>query len=90
MENINDQHNKIYSVFDDLIQMIEDHIRYENRLLNLRNKIKPHHHPIINDELKKHKKDHIKLLNEFHNLKKSLEEHIKKYDNKQIHGLSKI
>ena len=90
MNDIKDHHDKINKSIDNLIIQIEEHISYENKLLNIRYKLKPKDHPNILNELKIHKKEHLKLLFQINTFKNNLEKHIIDYDLKHLHGLSKI
>ena len=90
MENIISQHDDIHKAIDNLFNIYKIHIKYENKLLFLRNKIKPSDHLNVNTHIKKHIKDHILFLNKIHELKILLEKHIINYDKIQIHPLSKL
>ena len=90
MNDIKDHHDKINNSINNLIKQIEEHISYENRLLNIRYKLKPKEHPDIFNELKIHKKEHLNLLFQINTFKNNLEKHIIDYDLKHLHGLSKI
>ena len=90
MENIISQHDDIYKAINNLINVYKIHIKYENKLLILRNKIKPNDHPNVNNHIKNHIKDHILFLNKINELKILLEKHIEDYDKTQIHPLSKL
>jgi hypothetical protein len=90
MKNIISQHDDIHKAIDNLINVYSIHVNYENKLLILRNKMKPKNHPNINYEIKNHIKDHILFLNKINELKILLEKHIEDYDKIQIHPLSKL
>ena len=85
--DIKNQHDDINKLFDQLISLYKKHIEYENKLLNIRYKIKPDNHLNIKNEYIKHKIEHQEFLNEIKNLQKKLENHILNYDKKHIHKL---
>ena len=87
MQQINDQHDEIFNNFDVLIKSYEKHILYENKFLNIRNKIKPDFHLNVEELIKKHMKEHYQFLDKLNKLKIDLENHIKLYDKKQLHKL---
>tara|TARA_Y100000389_G_scaffold104657_1_gene101559 strand:+ start:3414 stop:3686 length:273 start_codon:yes stop_codon:yes gene_type:complete len=90
MENIISQHDDIHKAIDNLINIYSIHVKYENKILFLRNKIKSKNHVNVNNEIKNHIKDHILFLNKINELKILLEKHIEDYDKTQIHPLSKL
>jgi hemerythrin len=86
-ENIIYQHKEILLIFEFLLNKISDHIKYEESILDERNKSKQNNHINIDKDLEQHKKYHQQLIKTIENLYKDFEMHIVTMDIKHMHKL---
>ena len=85
--NIINQHEEIFMIFESLIDKINNHLIYEENILDDRNKNKPKNHINVDDKIKNHKIYHKNLLNKIEKLYEDFENHIVTMDLKHIHKL---
>ena len=84
---INSQHDNIFSNFEILKKSIQTHINSEEKLLEIRNIVKPEGHIDTTDQLNIHYQKHKEFLEKVNELEKELNNHIKLYDYIHLHRL---
>ncbi len=84
---IDKEHQDILDIFHKLNESCTKHIINENKLIDLRNKIKPDNHINIQLEIDNHKKEHEKILIKIKELEKEILNHIKRQDIIHFHKI---
>jgi len=84
---INYQHETIFTNFEILKEVIQRHIETEEKLLEVRNLVKPDGHIDTVDQLQGHCEQHKEFLQKVIQLEKDLDRHIKLYDYIHLHRL---
>lgn len=84
---IDKEHDEIFKLFHKLNELCVKHTIEEEKLINIRNNIKPKNHINIDEEIKYHILDHKNLLNKINLLKEEFMNHIKRKDILHFHKL---
>ena len=84
---INYQHEAIFTNFEILKEIIQTHINTEEKLLEVREHVKPNGHIDIDDQLQAHYEQHKEFLQKVIQLEIDLDRHIKLYDYIHLHRL---
>lgn len=85
--NIDKEHNEIHLLLNKLNELCTKHIIQEEKLLKLRNNIKPENHINIDNEIMDHILEHKLLLKQIESLKNNFINHIKKKDILHFHKI---
>ena len=84
---IDKDHQEIIDLIHKLNESCAKHIIQEEKMLELRNKIKPDNHININNKIKEHIKDHENLIYKILELEEEFKNHIINKDILHFHKL---